>query len=383
MTGAGFLDQRAFESLVSSLLAEGAEGSFGKVHIVSIGPGNDEAHWRRLMPKVIGIAENILHSRLNPDDACLAVQPGHYMLVFPRLSEAEGAIRAAAITQDIREHLFGQGDGGIEVSSQVLPLSRLRARPAAQAAETMDKVLRQNEKQAALTLDVMYQPVWDADAEALVGNRARIRRRFNGQELFEHAVMFGGEQDRMAVEANARLRLAVPAGNGGFFFLPQAINDHAMIDDLSVATDIGGLVARRPKGLVVELAGAVASVARPRLRHTIRAILDAGAEVAIRTIPEVESARFFRDCGVGFLCLNEAQIRAAGLTPSAIYAYFTVIAHDVGNLGFRLCLWNATSPADIKRARALGFCLFSGASIGPTETRVAAPCVWPSGKVYS
>jgi len=385
MTQNGFLDRRDFESIVASLVANGDAGSFGKIHLVTITHSEDEMNWHRLMPKAVGIAESILHTRLNPDDACLAVQPGQYMLVFPRLSDAEGAVRAAAIAHEIRERLFGQAETGLDVSSQVLPLSRLRARPAAAAVETMDKVLRQNEECVALALDVMYQPIWDAENEVIIGNRARIRRRFKSLELFEHSVMFGGEQDPLAIDGNLKLRQAVTVtGRGeGTFFLPQAINDHAMTDDAAVAAEVAKLVSVHKTGLVIELAGAVASVARPRLRHTISAILDAGANVAVRTIPEPDSARFFRDCGVTYLCLNEAQVRAAGLTPSAIYAFFTVIAHDVGSLGFRLCLWNATSPADIKRASALGFCLFSGPPIGPTAEVLMPPCQWPTAKVYS
>lgn len=380
-----YSDRREFEAMVSSLLATESPGSFGKLHVVTISHGDDEAAWTRLLPKAASIAESILHARLGNGDSCLKMADGQYLLLFPHLSEREGIVRAAAIAQEIKQRLFGQTKSTLEVSVQVLPLTRLKPRAAANAVDDMDNVLKRHAKQSGIDIDVVFQPVWNQPQQAVIGNRARIRRHFNNYELFEAAVLFGGEQDPLAVDANAILCRAAhhAAKVPGVLFLPQAINDYAMIDDAETAVIVRDLVRGRAGPLVIELAGAVASVAHSRLRETIQTIHTAGAKVAVRTIPEVETSKFLRECGVEYLCLNEAQVKMAGLTPSAIFALFTIIAHEVRGLGFQLCLWNAGLSQDVKRAIPLGYSLFSGPVIGAHATKPAAAHPLADFKVFA
>ena len=127
----------------------------------------------------------------------------------------------------------------------------------------------------------------------------------------------------------------------------------------------------------------MASLPRPRLRNVVSTILKAGARVAIRTIPELDTARFYRECGVSFICLNEVQIQLAGLTATAILALFTVVAHEVQGLGFEMCLWNTPLAHEVKRAVGLGFSLFTGPVIGPNAGLPQSPQPWPTYKVFS
>jgi hypothetical protein len=380
-----FSDPQAFEAIAASLLGIQAPGSFGRLHMVTINHGDDEAAWNRIQPKATAIAENIIGSRLSPDDACLRMARGQYMMLFPTLSETEGLIRASAIANEIKARLFGEADAGLEVAVQVLPLSRLKARDAATAVEAMSHVLSNHEKQNGIDLDVVFQPVWSTSRQEIVGNRARIRRRFNGRELFENAILFGGEQDPLAVGANTILQRSSmrAAKTGGVLFLPQAINDHAMTDETQVTESIRPLVTCRQGPLVIELAGAVATASHKHVRQIVRAILASGAKVAVRTVPDMETAKFLRDSGVDFLCLNLAQVRIAGLTTSAILALITVYAHEVQGLGLQLCLWNSEVSANVKRAVGLGYALFSGPVIGPHGETAVAPHALPTYKVFS
>ena len=385
MTHGIFTDSVAFETLAASLLTEQKPGSFGRLHMVTISHGDNEAVWNKILPKATAIAESIIGSRLSRDDACLRMARGQYMMLFPNLSEHEGLIRASAIANEIKVRLFGETDMGLDVAVQVLPLSRLKARDAATAVAAMDHVLSNHEKQSGINIDVVFQPIWSAARQEVVGNRARIRRVFNGQELFESAVLFGGEQDPMAPEANTILQRSAmrAAKTGGVLFLPQAINDHAMTDADQVEESIRPLVIARQGLLVIELAGAVASTPHLQVRRIVRAIIAAGAKVAVRTVPDMETAKFLKDCGVDFLCLNVAQVRMAGLTPSAILALITVYVHEAQGLGLQLCLWNSAVSNNVKRALGLGFVLFSGPTIGPHTEQAISPHPLPTYKVFT
>ncbi|KIL97907.1 hypothetical protein CCC_00968 [Paramagnetospirillum magnetotacticum MS-1] len=380
-----FTDRHAFETLAASLLKSNPSGSFGKLHVVTVDHGDNEAEWARILPKAAMIAESIIGSRLSHDDVCLKIGQGQYMMLFPSMSEQEGLVRAVAIASEIKGRLFGETGGGIDVTAKVLPLTRLQQRGAVTAAEAMDNVLTRHSLHNGIDLDVVYQPVWSASRQEVVGNRARIRRHFNGQDMFENAVLFGGEQDPLAVDGDAVLLRSAShlARIGGVLFLPQAINDHAMTDVVQIAAQIRPMVELRKGPLVIELAGAVASIAHGRLRQTIATILDCGAKVAVRTVPDVDTAKFLAKCGVNFLCLNVAQIRMAGLTPSAILALATVFAHETRGLGFQHCLWNSTVPNNVKRAVDLGFELFSGPVVGEHGEVAVAPHALPSGKLFS
>lgn len=380
-----FLDTPAFEGLVSSLLEREEAASFGRLHMVSILPVEDGGNHAALSPKAVAIAEGILKNRLGTDDACLRMGPGKYMLLFPRLGETEGHVRAAAIAHQIREHLFGQSGIDLDVSVQVMRLDRLKGRPRVDTVTHMDEVLTRAGANHGLDLDVVFQPVWSADANAVIGNRARIRRHFNGIEMFEAETLFAGENDPLAKDVNHLLRRAASslcAAPGVDMFVPQAINDHAMTDVAAITENVRNARCGQSCGLVIELAGAVSSVSRPRLRDTIGAIAAGGAKVAVRSIPDLDTARFLRDCGTEYLCVNEAQVKLAGLTPSAVMALITVLSHEVRDLGYQLCLWNASSGDIIKRAAGLGYALFSGPPVGHNTARPVAPHGFAASRIY-
>lgn len=379
-----FTDREAFEAIVRTMLERGNHGSFGRIHLVSVLPDAQDSPLGAALPKALSIAERIIQRRLSPEDACVPLEPGKYMLVFPGLGDTEGMIKATAISREIKERLFGQSSDHINVTVQVLPLDRLKHRPAAAALPAMDTVLDTHERHASVNLQVIFQPVWDAAAQAVIGNRAMTRRQFQGYELLDDAVQLAGEQDPLARERNANLRHAVAAApaNRGLVIMPQALNDHAMTDDHVTTTEIRHLTAFCPEGLMVELTGAVNSVSRSRLRDAIRAVLAGGATVGVRIFPEPEMARFLKDCGVSHLCFNEAQAKQAAFTHSALYALLSVVAHEVRGVGLGLCLWNTSSGQDIKRAVALGFGLFSGAPFGASRPTMVQPHGWPTSKVF-
>lgn len=379
-----FTDRDAFEAIVRTMLDRGSHGSFGRIHLVSVLPDAQGSPLGAALPKALSIAERIIQRRLSPEDACVPLEPGKYMLVFPGLSDTEGMIKATAISREIKERLFGQSSDHINVTVQVLPLDRLKHRPAAAALPAMDTVLDTHERHAGVNLQVIFQPVWDAAAQAIIGNRAMTLRHFQGHELLDDAVQLAGEQDPLARERNANLRHAVAAApaNRGLVIMPQALNDHAMTDDHVTTTEIRHLTAFCPEGLMVELTGAVTSVSRSRLRDAIRAVLAGGATVGVRIFPEPEMARFLKECGVSHLCFNEAQAKQAAFTHSALYALLSVVAHEVRGVGLGLCLWNTSSGQDIKRAVSLGFGLFSGAPFGASRPDMVQPHGWPTDKVF-
>ncbi|CUW41656.1 conserved protein of unknown function [Magnetospirillum sp. XM-1] len=379
-----FTDREAFEAIIRTMLDRGGHGSFGRIHLVSVLPDAQGSGLGAALPKALSIAEHIIQRRLSPEDACVPLETGKYMLVFPGLSDTEGMIKATAISREIKERLFGQSSDHINVTVQVLPLDRLKHRPAAAALPAMDMVLDTHERHATVNLQVIFQPVWDAATQAIIGNRAMTRRHFQGHELLDDAVQLAGEQDPLARERNANLRHAVAAAptNQGLVIMPQALNDHTMADYHVVTTEIRHLTAFCPGGLMVELSGAVNSASRSRLRDAIRAVLAGGARVGVRIFPEPEMAKFLKECGVSHLCFNEAQAKQAAFTHSALYALLSVVAHEVRGVGLDLCLWNTSSGQDIKRAASLGFGLFSGAPFGASRPNMVQPHGWPTSKVF-
>lgn len=383
---AQFTDRDAFETIVRSMLERGGQGSFGRIHLVSVLPDSDEVSLGATLPKALTIAEKIIQRHLAPEDACVPLDQGKFMLVFPSLTDAEGTIKATAISREIKERLFGQSAGHIKVTVQVLPLDRLRPRPAAAALPAMEGILDVHERHAAVNLHVVFQPLWDVTRQAVVGNRAMTRRQFQGHELLDDAVQLAGEQDPLARERNASLQHAVMAaaahGPTGLMIMPQVLNDHTMQEQAQLTAEIRRLAALCPGGLMVELTGAVGSASHARLRDVIRAVMAGGAAVGVRIFPEPEMARFLRECGVSHLCFNEVQAKQAAFTHSALYALLSVVAHEVKGTGLGLALWNTTSGQDIKRAAALGFTLFSGASFGAGRPAPVQPHGWPVDKVF-
>jgi hypothetical protein len=379
-----FTDREAFEAIVRSMLERGGQGSFGRIHLVSVLPDTGAPALGAALPKALTIAEHIIQHRLAPEDACVPLEPGKYMLVFPGLTDTEGMIKATAISREIKQRLFGQSTGHINVTVQVLPLERLKHRPAAAALPAMDTVLDTHERHAAVNLQVVFQPVWDANAQAIIGNRAMTRRQFQGHELLDDAVQLAGEQDPLAKDRNANLRHAVAASpvSPGLVIMPQALNDHTMSDYHELTTEIRQLMAHCPGGLMVELSGAVNASSRARLRDVIQAVMAGGASVGIRIFPEPEMAKFLKDCGVSHLCFNEAQAKLAAFTHSALYALLSVVAHEVRGIGLELCLWNTSSGQDVKRAASLGFSLFSGTPFGANRPTMVPPFAWPTAKAF-
>lgn len=380
----GFADKADFETIMQSLLAAGGKGSFGKIHLVSILSDEQESVLGQRLPKAIAIAEKIIQSRLSQGDVCQRLSAGKYILVFPGLTDAEGTVKATAISQEIRGRLFGQAAGPIQVTVQVLPVSRLKARGLAVDAESMLQVLDAQASKSGVQLDVVFQPIWDREKQQIIGNRAITRRAFQGHYLYDDAVQFAGEQDPLAIQRNAILQEAVLscAAIPGAVFLPQAINDHALTDPSQLTAVVRLLKQRCPGGLVIELTGAVASLPHARLRHAIKAVADGGGLVGVRIFPEPDMARFLKESGASYLCFNEAQAKTAGFTHSALYALLAVIAHEVQGLGFKPCLWNASTGQDLKRASQLGFFLFSGDPIGVMRPQMTAPHRLATAELY-
>lgn len=384
----GILGKAEFEALVETLLAAGEVGSFGKLHIIRLAQPEGDPEWERRQPKIRAIAEAILGTRLNRDEAFFPCPNGHYLLIFPRLGEIEGAVRAAAIAREIRTRLFGETGQDFEVTTRVMPLSRLKPRSGANV-EAMDKALgRSREKgrgKGGIVLDAMYQPVWDAQRETVIGNRETIRRKFAGRDLFGSAVLFGGEEDELAVEVNAVLRRGsiAAAAIPSTLFMPLVVNSLVLRNLDGIRAWVAEIARNHTGELIVELTGGVATTGRPRLRDLIRAVRGEGAEVAVQAVPDIELANALRDFGAGYLCVNLAQILNAGLTLSATVALFTVIAHEVRSIGMQLCLWNVTMPQEVKRSIPLGFRYFSGAMIGETVALPVKPHPFSAAQVYA
>lgn len=386
MDAAPLTDAETFESLIRAALEKNGGGSFGRIHLVCVLPDAEASSLGASLPKALAMAERIIRRRLSADDACLPLEQGKYMLVFPHLTEAEGTVKAGAISREIRERLFGESGGGhFSVTVQMLPLERLRGRPPAPSLPAMENILDTHAHHTAMALQVVFQPVWSVERQAIIGNRAVTRRMFQGQELLDDAVQLAGDQDPMARDRNVTLRRAVALAHPpeGLMIMPQALNDHTMTDLDRVTEEIRRLTAFCPGGLMVELSGGVAATAHARLREVIRALRAGGAAVGARIVPEPAMARFLHDCGTSHLCFNEVQAKQAAFTHSALYALLAVVAHEVKGTGLGLCLWNASSGEDVKRAAALGFAMFSGLPFGANRPHPAHPAGRPSSSVFA
>lgn len=375
MSLAAFADRTTFEHLVQTLVTEGQNGSFGRLHVVSIKPLLNQGDWQRLMPKVTAIAEHILHQRLGPTDSCLPLTVGQYLLLFPTLSESESRIRAAAIAREIRQHLSGTASQHLEVAAETMPLSVLRHAPAQANLDGVRTALEAGHPPTGIRLAVDMQPVWHLPSAAVVGSRARTRRDFGDQTRYEHSVLFGGEDDPLANTVNTHLAQAGAAfrPDHGLLFLPLIVNRHTLAAPLGLSPYLETLKDANTPNVVLELVGSLARLSRPTLRAVISTIRSQRFRVAVRMVPDRETAKFLRDCGAEFLCFNQMQAHQADFTPSAIYALYTLVSHDLGDLGFHLCLWNADLPEDIKRAAALGFTFFSGIPVGTTAAIAVPP----------
>lgn len=381
----GIRDAADFAALVESLAANRSGGSVGKLHVIVLADVHDDPELARKLPKIRAIAEGILDARLARDEAYFSGAPGQYLLVFPRLDEVEGAVRAAALAREIHGHLFGVAGRDFAVTTKVVPLARLIARRARGGAAPAEAPPTEAQPRHGILLDAMFQPIWDSLGQALVGNRVTIRRIFHGREIFGPAVLFGGDEDPLALEVNAVLRRAIldGAARRATLFLPQVVNTLVLQDADPIRRWVGETARFHAGKLVIELAGGLAAAGRPGLRALIRGIRAEGAEVAVQSVPDRDLGALFGTFGVRYLCIDEQQIRGAGLSPSAAVALFTVIAHEVRNLGMKLCLWNVGAPREIKCAMPLGFRYFTGAAVGPTAAFPAEACPKSAEQVFA
>ncbi len=110
--------------------------------------------------------------------------------------------------------------------------------------------------------------------------------------------------------------------------------------------------------------GGVTSMVRSRLCDCIQMVRNAWAEVASQSVPDAETARFLRECGVKFLCLSHNQIRFSANSATVMVAFLTVISREMEGTGLHLCLRGAETPLEIKRSVSLGFRFFTSPVIG-------------------
>lgn len=370
-----FTSRDDFERLLRMLATDSQGGSFGRLHILSVKPMLKDSDWQKVLPKAAAIAEQILQHRLTRSDSCLALAAGQYLLLFPSLSESEGQVRASAIAREIKRHLTGTDSENLDVATEVAPLALLRQLKTPPTVDSVRVALEAAPVARGIQLSVEWQGVWHSADQKLFGSRARLRRDFGMQVIHEGRALFGGDDDSLAVEANtvlARGGAAFPPDHGALF-LPIFLNAHTLGAPRGFVPVLDTIGQAGNPNIVIELGGAVASLGRPVLRSVIEAIRARRHRVALRMVAERETAKFLHDCGAEFLCLNQSEARHGGFTPSALYALYTMIAHDVGDLGFRLCLWNADTAEDVKRAHSLGFHIFSGSPVGPTAPSPPLP----------
>ncbi len=381
-------DRRRFEDLVGGLLRSGGEGSYGKLHLVCIQnmmePGQGGASAETLLVKAVSITEQILRRRLAAADACLRLAEGQYLLLFPSQSAAEGHVRAMALSQEIREHLMGESRLALEVVAQTVPLSALEAVDGEDLVARMDAAARLAAQPHGLHLSVEFQGVWDGRHQRLIGNRARIRRDFGGQVMYEAATLFAGNEDPLATDVNEAL-IQAAAGYGQdrrVLFLPLVINGAVLEAPGALERAVNRVAARNAGHVVFELSGAIAQLARHQVRDVVRLCREQGGKVGVRMMPDRETARALHEAGVEFLCLNALQARQAGFTDQAIEALLAVVAHDTADFGFHLCLWNADTAREVKYSRKVGFHFFSGSVISPSLPLAAPPRLLQEWQIY-
>jgi len=374
-----------FEALIEDALSSHAVGSFGKLHVISVAHADDHPQWCKLLPKICVITERILQTRMSGANVFVSVAPGQYLLLFPNLSETEGMVRATALAREIKGRLFGETGSDTQVLAHTMSLAQLKSRGVPPGIAALDDALEANPQQNGIHLDAVFQPVWDARRERVSGCHETIRRQFGTREILGPAVLFGGDEDPLALEVNAVLReaAAAPARIKSLLFVPQIVNTLVLRDIDGIRTWAEDLARLHPNDLVIELSGGIGNIPRPRLREVVQAIRSAGPQVAVQTVPDMEMAQALFDCGVRYLCINEAQIRFAGLSPSATLALFTVIAHEVRNIGFKLCLWSTSTSQQIKRCIPLGFRYFSGSAIGEAGKIPPQPHAMTSAQVFA
>lgn len=377
--------QGAFEALIEAALKSDSVGSFGKLHVITVAQADDHPQWRKLFPKIRAITERILEARLSGDNVFMPVGPGQYLLLFPSLNETEGMVRATALAREIKQRLFGETGSDTQVSAQTMSLARLKSRAAPPSVAVLDEILESPPPQNGIHLDAIYQPVWDARRERISGCRETIRRQFGAHEIFGPAVLFGGDEDPMAVEVNTVLRdaAAASARTESLLFVLQIVNTLVVQDIDGIRAWAADLARQHPGELVIELAGGIGNLPRTRLREVVQAIRAGGPQVAAQTVPDMELACQLFDCGVRYLCVNQEQVRFAGLSPSATLALFTVIAHEVRDIGLQLCLWSTTTSQEIKRCIPLGFRYFSGAAVGQNAKAPPHPHALKSAQVFA
>ncbi len=382
-------DRRRFEDLVGALLRNGGEGSYGKLHLVCIqsmvdlGPRGAETE--TLLAKAVSITEQILRRRLSGTDACLRLAEGQYLLLFPNQSAAEGHVRAMALSQEIRQHLVGGSEIGLDVVAQMVPLSQLQAVDGEDLVARMDAAARLAAQPHGLHLSVEFQGVWDGKHQRLIGNRARIRRDFGGQVMYEAATLFAGNEDPLALDVNEALVHAA-GGYGadrGVLFLPLAVNGAVLEAPGALERAVTAVSARNAGHVVFELSGTIAQLPRHQLREVVRLCRARGGKAGVRMMPDRDTARVLREAGVEFLCINTLQARQAGFTDLAVQALLTVVARDTADFGFHLCLWNADTGQEVKYGQRVGFHFFSGAVISPSLPLAAPPRLLQGWQIYT
>lgn len=379
------LPQKAdFEAMADALVKTGSDGSFGKVHVITLVGDSGPDEQGRQIEKAQMIIEGILNSRLSKTDSYFKIQPGKYLLLFPDLNEAEGRLRALALATTIRRRLFGECGKGLDIATHVESIARLRTQTVESLIEAMDEVLSQENVRRGIVMEALFQPIWQARDERIVGSRVRLRRRFGIQQLFGPNVLFGGSDDPLALDANLVLRQKMDRIHDvkSTLFLPQFINPSTLGDLRSLGPWIRQLVERHSGILVVELVGNIAFLSRPQMREIVRAILRGGAAVGVQSLPDADGARFLYDCGVRYLCISVDRFRFSGVGSNLLVSILDAFTREIAAFGFIPCLWGAQSSVEIKKSIPLGFQMFSGTPVGTDQEKLVHPAPRPARQIF-
>lgn len=366
--------------------------------------------------KITAVLARVLNETLTPSDVMVELGAGSRLVVLATTDRGEAADRMTLLrmrlTHAMGKHNAESGEG--EASNASGPQSPGLADPDDPAPDPeLSRTLKtlfasalrtpgdgggpppESFADIAETLQIGYQPLWDARAQAVTATHLRWRRKINGAFVPEDRTLLRGVSDPMmcdlqchVIDRAVRDVMAAAASPEigrklGPVLVPLAIPVFQDMGTYKVERQLEDASRLLDKGqmgfLLTHLDDQVPT---GLLRHIIAKLTPIGGPIAAALNVNDPRLTGLKPLGVGILHLDANVLNNTGLRRERMAQAVQEAIRAAANAGFDV--WTSSVDASVicRQLVAAGAVLMSGKAIGEPKLEPERPYRLPSNKVF-
>ncbi|MFD1625264.1 response regulator transcription factor [Azospirillum griseum] len=366
--------------------------------------------------KITAVLARVLNETLTPSDVMVELGAGSRLVVLATTDRGEAADRMTLLrmrlTHAMGKHNAESGEG--EASNASGPQSPGLADPDDPAPDPeLSRTLKtlfasalrtpgdgggpppESFADIAETLQIGYQPLWDARAQAVTATHLRWRRKINGAFVPEDRTLLRGVSDPMmcdlqchVIDRAVRDVMAAAASPEigrklGPVLVPLAIPVFQDMGTYKVERQLEDASRLLDKGqmgfLLTHLDDQVPT---GLLRHIIAKLTPIGGPIAAALNVNDPRLTGLKPLGVGILHLDANVLNNTGLRRERMAQAVQEAIRAAANAGFDV--WTSSVDASVicRQLVAAGAVLMSGKAIGEPKPEPERPYRLPSNKVF-